>query len=89
MNNKKLTPIDEEIMKIAESRQRFTMLVTFNQLVEELVRTDEFIANQPEGREKQRNMEQQEEAWRLILSEEICGKITYVEPPAKKEGIDE
>lgn len=89
MSNRKLTPIEEEVFKIAEAKQRFSMMVTFNQLVEELLITDEYIALQPDGEEKTRNMRKQEEAWKLVLSEEICGKITYVEPPPKDGGIDE
>lgn len=89
MSNRKLTPIEEEVFKIAEAKHRFSMLVTFNQLVEELKITDEYLSLQPESAEKRRNMQKQEEAWKLILSEEICGKITYVEPPIKDGGMDE
>ena len=52
MNKKFLTPIDKQVMKIVEARERFSLMIVFNDLVEELMETDKTIEEMPEGKEK-------------------------------------
>ena len=75
MNKKFMTPIDKEVQKIMESRTRFALLSVFNDLVRDLKITDESIQNMQDGEEKEKLIKSQEEAWALLLSEEMCKSI--------------
>lgn len=75
MNKKFMTPIDEQVLRIAEARHRFSMTVVFNDLVNELIETDKKIDAMPEGTEKEYAKRSQQEAWDLLLSENMCDKI--------------
>ena len=77
MNKKFLTPIDKQVLKIMESRERFTLMVVFNDLVKELKETDKTIEEMPEGSEKEYMKKAQEEAWALLLSKNMCDSIIY------------
>lgn len=77
MNKKFLTPIDKQVLKIMESRERFTLMVVFNDLVKELKETDKTIEEMPEGSDKESMKKVQEEAWALLLSKNMCDSIIY------------
>jgi len=51
------------------------MLSAFSELVEELCKTDKLIEAMPEGSAKEEQKIKQEEAWDLVMSKELCGKI--------------
>ena len=77
MNKKFLTPIDKQVMKIVEARERFSLMIVFNDLVEELMETDKTIEEMPEGKEKEYMKKAQQEAWDLLLSKNMCDSIMY------------
>jgi len=79
MTKKFSTPIDDQVRKIAESRNRFNILSAFNDLVEELIKTDKHIENMPEGEEKRTMLKAQEEAWALLMSQQMCDSIMLEE----------
>ena len=70
-----MTPIDKQVLKIVESRHRFSMLIVFNDLVKDLLKTDKEIEKMPDGEEKEHLKKSQQEAWDLLLSEGMCDKI--------------
>lgn len=78
MNKKFMTPLDEQVAKIVESRTKFSLMVTFNELVQSLTETDKKIENIPEGEEKECLLRAQQEAWELLLSDQLC-KIIIIE----------
>lgn len=75
MNKKFMTPIDKEVQKIMETRTKFALVSVFNELVRDLRITDESIQNMPDGEEKEKLIKSQQEAWALLLSEEMCESI--------------
>lgn len=74
-SSRKLTPIEEQVKGIYEARERFVILRTFSDLAEELAKTDELIESMPEGAAKEEQKRKQDEAWELLMSEDLCGKI--------------
>jgi len=75
MNKKFMTPLDKQVLKIVESRHRFSMVTVFNDLVTDLLETDSQIEKMPDGEEKEYLKKSQQEAWELLLSENMCDKI--------------
>ena len=75
ISTRKLTPIEEQAKQIYEARESFIMLSAFSELVEELCKTDKLIEAMPEGSAKEEQKIKQEEAWDLVMSKELCGKI--------------
>jgi len=79
MNKKFTTPIDEQVKRIMDARNRFAVLVAFNDLVEQLVQTDKLIKMMPDGEEKELMLKSQQESWELIMSESMCDRIMLEE----------
>lgn len=86
MSKKKLqTPIDTEMQKIIDARERFAIHTMFVKVVDKLLIADAEVEAMPEGLDKIKASMLQREAWNMVLSEEMCGKIMYVEPPCRGE----
>ena len=79
MKNKFITPIDKEVMKIQQARERFSVLVVFNELVEEMLITDRQLEKMEEGAEKQKLLKAQEQAWELMFAKDFSGLIALEE----------
>ena len=73
------------MQKIIDARERFAIHTMFMKLVDSLLKADADVAAMPEGLDKIKASMLQREAWNMVLSEEMCGKIMYVEPPCKGE----
>ena len=79
MNKKFTTPIDKQVKAIMEARNKFAVLIAFNDLVEQLVQTDKMIEKMPDGQEKDLMLKAQEESWQLIMSDNMCDSIIVEE----------
>lgn len=72
-------PIQNRLREIQRARERWIILEAFNQIVDEMVVTDAKIANLPEGAPKEYQRAIQEEAWDIVLSDEMCSNIMIIE----------
>ena len=79
MNKKFTTPIDKQVKAIMEARNKFAVLIAFNDLVEQLVQTDKLIEKMPDGEEKELMLKAQQESWELIMSDNMCDSIMVEE----------
>ena len=68
-------PIQNQLRKIKEQREKFQVLMAYNDLVESMIETDKMIEDMPEGEEKQQKLEQQELAWELMVAEDMISLI--------------
>ena len=68
-------PLQKGVRAIKDARERWAILEAFNEVVEELINTDKLIAKLPDGITKLRKMASQEEAWQIVLSEDMCSRI--------------
>ena len=68
-------PIQKKIKALKKAREDWAILITFNEVVEELMNTDALIEKLPEGFVKEQKKEAQQEAWEILLSEEFCSRI--------------
>jgi hypothetical protein len=72
-------PIQNRLREIQLAREKWIILEAFNQIVDEMVITDAKIDSLPEGAPKEYQRAIQEEAWDIVLSEEMCSNIVIVE----------
>lgn len=72
--NKNL-PMQKRLRALKEAREDWIILTAFNEVVEELITTDAIIERLPEGALKEEKRAFQEEAWQIVLSEEMCDRI--------------
>lgn len=79
MNKKFTTPIDRQVKAIMDARNKFAVLIAFNDLVEQLVQTDKLIETMPDGEEKELMVKAQQESWELIMSDNMCDSIIVEE----------
>lgn len=79
MNNKFITPIDKEVMKIKLAKERFSILVVFNELVEDMMKTDRQIEKMEDGAEKEELKRAQDAAWELMFDKDFSGTIMLEE----------
>ncbi len=68
-------PIQKRLRALKKAREDWVILTAFNEVVEEMINTDAIIAKLPEGALKEEKMKAQEEAWEIVLSEEMCSRI--------------
>ena len=74
-NHLKDLPIQKRMMELQEARQRFAILEAFYTCVMDLERTDRLIETLPEGKMKDEKRAIQEQAWAIVLSEDMCERI--------------
>ena len=79
MNNKFITPIDKEVMKIQLAKERFSILIVFNELVEDMMKTDRQIEKMEDGAEKEELKRAQDAAWELMFDKDFSGTIMLEE----------
>ena len=72
-------PIQKKLRKILKQREKFQVLMAYNTQIEGLLETDEKIKKMPEGKEKQDMIRQQEEAWELMVSDDMISLIKIEE----------
>ena len=68
-------PIQKQLRKIKQQREKFQVLMAYNDLVESMIETDKMIEDMPEGEEKQQKLAQQEQAWELMVAEDMISLI--------------
>ncbi len=79
MKDKFITPIDREVMKIQLAKERFSILIVFNELVEDMMNTDRQIEKMEDGAEKEELKRAQEKAWELMFDKDFSGTIMLEE----------
>jgi hypothetical protein len=72
-------PIQRRLFELKRARERYMILDAFNTVVQDLIRTDELIEQLPDGQMKATKKAMQEEAWSIVMSEEMCKRILIEE----------
>ena len=68
-------PLQKRLRAIKEAKERIAITQAFYTVVIDLERTDKLIERLPEGVLKEEKAAIQEQAWAIVLSEEMCGRI--------------
>ena len=68
-------PIQKRLLELQVARQRLAILEAFYTCVMDLEKTDKLIETLPDGVMKDEKRAMQEQAWAIVLSEDMCGLI--------------
>jgi len=68
-------PLQKRLRAIKEAQERMAIAQAFYIVVMDLEKTDKLIDSLPEGALKNEKIAIQEQAWAIVLSEEMCGRI--------------
>ena len=74
-----MLPIQKRLLALRRAKERYLILEAFNTVVQDLARTDEVIEKLPEGSIKEKKKALQEEAWKIVMSEDMCERILIEE----------
>ena len=74
-----ITPIDKELLRILESQKTFYKRLAFSELASQLEMIDKEIQEMPDGDEKELCKKEQEQAWIMLLSEDLVQGIEVEE----------
>jgi len=72
-------PLQKRLRAIKDAQERIAIAQAFYIVVMDLEKTDKLIERLPDGILKTEKIAIQEQAWAIVLSEEMCGRIMIKE----------
>jgi len=68
-------PLIKEMMRVLSARERFSILISYNELIFDMLETDKKLPEMTDNIYKEDALKEQEEAWQLAFSEDLVGQI--------------
>lgn len=68
-------PLIKEMMRVLSARERFSILISYNELIFDMLETDKKLAAMTDNVYKEDALKEQEEAWQLAFSDDLVGQI--------------
>jgi len=68
-------PLIKEMMRVLSARERFSILISYNELIFDMLETDKKLAAMTDNVYKEDALKEQEEARQLAFSDDLVGQI--------------